>query len=120
MAPLESALEAAPVWPQTVVSPMRALLYVSRQLGRPVSEAELRSLAVLPEGPLDSAAFLLAARRLDGRPDRAGRRADRCHGLCPRPHWPRRSAVRRWRGLSELNEIRILDPRQSLAGQSRA
>ncbi|HEY2875691.1 MAG TPA: peptidase domain-containing ABC transporter [Reyranella sp.] len=43
---------------------MRALLYVSQQLGRPVSEAELRSHAVLPEGPLDSVTFLLAARRL--------------------------------------------------------
>jgi ABC-type bacteriocin/lantibiotic exporter with double-glycine peptidase domain len=43
---------------------MRALLYVSQQLGRPVSEAELRGLAVLPAGALDGAAFLLAARRL--------------------------------------------------------
>ena len=64
MAPLESALEEAPARPRTVDSLMRALLYVSQQLGRPVSEAELRGLAVLPVGPLDSAAFLLAARRL--------------------------------------------------------
>ena len=64
MAPLESALQEAPARPRTVDSLMRALLYVSQQLGRPVSEAELRSLAVLPEGPLDSATFLLAARRL--------------------------------------------------------
>ena len=64
MAPLESALQEAPARPRTVDSLMRALLYVSQQLGRPVSEAELRSLAVLPEGPLDSVTFLLAARRL--------------------------------------------------------
>ncbi|MGE5150054.1 MAG: peptidase domain-containing ABC transporter, partial [Rhodospirillaceae bacterium] len=64
MAPLESALDEAPARPRTIDSLMRALLYVSQQLGRPVSEAELRSLAVLPEGPLDGAAFLLAARRL--------------------------------------------------------
>ncbi|HEY4166346.1 MAG TPA: ABC transporter transmembrane domain-containing protein, partial [Reyranella sp.] len=64
MAPLESALQEAPARLRTVDSLMRALLYVSQQLGRPVSEAELRSLAVLPEGPLDGAAFLLAARRL--------------------------------------------------------
>jgi ABC-type bacteriocin/lantibiotic exporter with double-glycine peptidase domain len=64
MAPLESSLEEAPARPRPVDSLMRALLYVSQQLGRPVSEAELRSLAALPAGPLDSAAFLLAARRL--------------------------------------------------------
>ncbi len=64
MAPLESALDEAPARPRTVDSLMRALLYVSQQLGRPVSEAEVRSLAVLPEGALDGAAFLLAARRL--------------------------------------------------------
>src|ERR1700758_4951725 len=64
MAPLESALDEAPARPRTVDSLMRALLYVSQQLGRPVGEAELRHVAVLPEGPLDSAAFLLVARRL--------------------------------------------------------
>ena len=64
MAPLDSALDPAAARPRAVDSLMRALLYVSQQLGRPVSEAELRNLAVLPEGPLDSAAFLLAARRL--------------------------------------------------------
>jgi ABC-type bacteriocin/lantibiotic exporter with double-glycine peptidase domain len=64
MAPLDSALDQAAARPRAVDSLMRALLYVSQQLGRPVSEAELRSLAVLPDGPLDGAAFLLAARRL--------------------------------------------------------
>ncbi|HZY53262.1 MAG TPA: cysteine peptidase family C39 domain-containing protein, partial [Reyranella sp.] len=64
MAPLESALTEAPARPPPVDSLMRALLYVSQQLGRPVSEAELRGLAGLPVGPLDSDAFLLAARRL--------------------------------------------------------
>jgi ABC-type bacteriocin/lantibiotic exporter with double-glycine peptidase domain len=43
---------------------MRALLYIVQQLGRPISEAELRSVAALPEGPLDPDAFLLGARRL--------------------------------------------------------
>ncbi|HZY55021.1 MAG TPA: peptidase domain-containing ABC transporter, partial [Reyranella sp.] len=64
MAPLESALTEAPARPYPVDSLMRALLYISQQLGRPVSEAELRGLATLPVGPLDNAAFLLAARRL--------------------------------------------------------
>src|SRR3954452_16073760 len=43
---------------------MRALLYTAQQLGRPVSEAELRGLAALPHGPLETSGFLLAARRL--------------------------------------------------------
>jgi ABC-type bacteriocin/lantibiotic exporter with double-glycine peptidase domain len=64
MAPLDSAPDGVPARPRPVDSLMRALLYVCQQLGRPVSEAELRSLGALPEGPLDSAAFLLAARRL--------------------------------------------------------
>jgi ABC-type bacteriocin/lantibiotic exporter with double-glycine peptidase domain len=64
MAPLESAPEEASARPRTVDPLMRALLYVSQQLGRPVSEAEVRNIAVLPGGPLDSTAFLLAARRL--------------------------------------------------------
>src|SRR5580692_12930006 len=64
MALLDSALDEAPARPRPIDSLMRALLYICQQLGRPVSEAELRSLAALPEGSLDSAAFLLAARRL--------------------------------------------------------
>jgi ABC-type bacteriocin/lantibiotic exporter with double-glycine peptidase domain len=50
--------------PAAVDSLMRALLYIAQRLGRPVSEAELRSVAALPAGPLDPTAFQLAARRL--------------------------------------------------------
>ncbi|MBN9091481.1 MAG: peptidase domain-containing ABC transporter [Reyranella sp.] len=65
MAPSESAvLVLDPPRSRGVDSLMRALLYIVRQLGRPVSEAELRDAAALPAGPLDPATFLLAARRL--------------------------------------------------------
>ena len=65
MAPPESAaLGIAPPRPRPVDSLMRALLYIVQQLGRPISEAELRSVAALPEGPLDPGSFLLGARRL--------------------------------------------------------
>jgi ABC-type bacteriocin/lantibiotic exporter with double-glycine peptidase domain len=70
MAPLETALaEEAPPRPHPVDSLMRALLYVSQQFGRPVGEAELRVLAALPDGPLDAAAFRLAAWRLGFEPE---------------------------------------------------
>jgi ABC-type bacteriocin/lantibiotic exporter with double-glycine peptidase domain len=65
MAPLEAIpVELDRLRLPAVDSLMRALLYVARQLGRPVSEADLRSAAGLPDGPLDPAAFRLAARRL--------------------------------------------------------
>src|SRR4051794_9544760 len=65
MAPFESAVpDIDPPRPRAVDTLMRALLYIAQQLGRPVSEAELRDVAALPAGPLDTAAFLLAARRL--------------------------------------------------------
>jgi ABC-type bacteriocin/lantibiotic exporter with double-glycine peptidase domain len=63
MAPFE-VLVPDPPRPRAVDSLMRALLYMAQQLGRPVSEAELRDTAALPDGPLDPATFLLAARRL--------------------------------------------------------
>src|SRR3954447_22824149 len=66
MAPLElsTADFVASPRPRPVDQLMRALLYTAQQLGRPVTEAELRGLAALPHGPLETASFLLAARRL--------------------------------------------------------
>ena len=65
MAPPESAaVGISPSRPRPVDSLMRALLYIVQQLGRPISEAELRSVAALPEGALDAGSFLLGARRL--------------------------------------------------------
>jgi ABC-type bacteriocin/lantibiotic exporter with double-glycine peptidase domain len=43
---------------------MRALLYVAQQLGCPVSEADVRRLAALPDTGLDEASFLAAGTRL--------------------------------------------------------
>jgi HlyB family type I secretion system ABC transporter len=43
---------------------MRALLYVAQQIGRPVSEADVRHLAAVPAAGLDEAAFLTAGSRL--------------------------------------------------------
>ena len=79
MAPLESALQEAPARPRPVNSLMRALLYVSQQLGRPVSEAELRGLAVLPVGPLDE-------RGLPARRPAPWLRGARGRSRAPRPH----------------------------------
>jgi HlyB family type I secretion system ABC transporter len=43
---------------------MRALLYVAQQVGRPVSEADVRMLSSVPDSGLDERSFLLAAKRL--------------------------------------------------------
>ncbi len=43
---------------------MRALLYVVQQVGRPLSEADVRGLAVLADEPLDERGFLTVATRL--------------------------------------------------------
>ena len=44
---------------------MRALLYIAQQIGRPVSESEVRQLAALPDGSgLDEAGFLSSGARL--------------------------------------------------------
>ena len=65
MAPLEFAvLDIDPPQQRVVDTLMRALLYLAQQLGRPVSEAELRSVAGPGDGPIDSNGFLVAARRL--------------------------------------------------------
>jgi HlyB family type I secretion system ABC transporter len=43
---------------------MRALLYVAQQVGRPLSEADVRRLAAVPTAGLDEQAFLTAGARL--------------------------------------------------------
>src|SRR5260370_20143667 len=43
---------------------MRALLYIAQQVGRPLSEADVRRLAAVPAAGLDESAFLTAGARL--------------------------------------------------------
>ena len=73
MAPLESTSAdtigsspslGRPLPSDPIDSLMRALLYVAQQIGRPVSEAEVRQLAALPDAALDEAGFLAAGARL--------------------------------------------------------
>jgi ABC-type bacteriocin/lantibiotic exporter with double-glycine peptidase domain len=47
-----------------VDSHMRALLYVAQQIGRPISEADVRRLAALPDGELDEQSFVEVGQRL--------------------------------------------------------
>ncbi len=67
MAPLENTTlggERPAAAARPIDSLMRALLYIAQQIGRPISEAELRRLAALPDDRLDEAAFLNAGARL--------------------------------------------------------
>ncbi len=68
MAPLENGSFQPSVWDEAgrprVDSLMRALLYITQQVGRPVSEADIRRLTTVPAAGLDEAAFLTAATRL--------------------------------------------------------
>ncbi|MGQ0583747.1 MAG: peptidase domain-containing ABC transporter [Reyranella sp.] len=68
MAPLENGGFQQSVWDgerrQAIDSLMRALLYIAQQVGRPVGEADIRRLAVLPLSGLDESAFLTAGKRL--------------------------------------------------------
>jgi HlyB family type I secretion system ABC transporter len=69
MAPLENGGFQPSIWTGEASRPidslMRALLYVAQQIGRPVSEAEVRRLAVVPAAAgLDEAGFLTAGARL--------------------------------------------------------
>jgi ABC-type bacteriocin/lantibiotic exporter with double-glycine peptidase domain len=68
MAPLENGSFQPSVWDEAgrhrVDSLMRALLYIAQQVGRPVSEADVRRLTTVPAAGLDEAAFLTAATRL--------------------------------------------------------
>ena len=62
MAPLENGGFQQSVWDDAgrprVDTLMRALLYIAQQVGRPVSEADIRRLTSVPETGLDEAAFL--------------------------------------------------------------
>jgi PrtD family type I secretion system ABC transporter len=81
MAPLENGGFQPSVWDgdksRPIDSLMRALLYVAQQVGRPLSEADVRRLAAVPAAGLDEQAFLTVGARLgletqalDLRPDR--------------------------------------------------
>ena len=68
MAPLENGGFRQPEWDaaghRRVDSLMRALLYIAQQVGRPVSEADIRRLVAIPAAGLDETAFLTVAARL--------------------------------------------------------
>ena len=68
MAPLENGGFRQPGWNETgrfrVDALMRALLYIAQQVGRPVSEADVRRLVAVPSSGLDEASFLTVAVRL--------------------------------------------------------
>src|SRR5471032_504993 len=61
MAPLENTGVAET---RPIDSLMRALLCVAQQIGRPVSEADVRRLAALPDAGLDEAGFLSVGAQL--------------------------------------------------------
>jgi ABC-type bacteriocin/lantibiotic exporter with double-glycine peptidase domain len=68
MAPLENTgiggERLAPVAARPIDSLMRALLYIAQQIGRPISEADARRLAALPDAGLDEAGFLSVGAQL--------------------------------------------------------
>src|SRR5262252_3109586 len=65
MAPLEDSTGVHRLAePRPIDSLMRALLYIVQQIGRPLSEADVRGLAVLADEPLDEQGFLIAGTRL--------------------------------------------------------
>src|SRR5262249_44953953 len=65
MAPLEDSLGVHRLAePRPIDSLMRALLYIVQQIGRPLSEADVRGLAALADEALDEPSFLTAASRL--------------------------------------------------------
>jgi HlyB family type I secretion system ABC transporter len=68
MAPLENGGFQPSVWDgersRPIDSLMRALLYIAQQVGRPLSEADVRRLASVPAAGLDESAFLTAGTRL--------------------------------------------------------
>src|SRR5471030_540110 len=61
MAPLENTGVAET---RPIDSLMRALLYIAQQIGRPISEADARRLAALPDRGLDEAGFLSVGAQL--------------------------------------------------------
>ncbi len=72
MAPLENGGFQPSVWDgdrsRPIDSLMRALLYIAQQVGRPVSEADVRRLAAIPAAGLDEPAFLPFALIAAGQP----------------------------------------------------
>src|SRR5437763_15660057 len=65
MAPLEDSTGIQRLAePRPIDSLMRALLYIVQQIGRPLSEADVRGLAVLADEPLDERRFITAGTRL--------------------------------------------------------
>src|SRR5262245_48312804 len=68
MAPLENGGFQPSPWDgskgRSVDVLMRALLYIAQQIGRPVSEVDVRRLTSGPQTGLDEQAFLIAATRL--------------------------------------------------------
>ena len=68
MAPLENGGFQQSVWDgeshRPIDSLMRALLYIAQQVGRPISEADVRRLATIPATGLDEHGFLTAGARL--------------------------------------------------------
>jgi PrtD family type I secretion system ABC transporter len=68
MAPRENGGFQESAWDgecrRPIDSLMRALLYIVQQVGRPVSEADIRRLAAIPVSGLDQNAFLTAGVRL--------------------------------------------------------
>lgn len=68
MAPLENGGFQPSTWAgersRPIDSLMRALLYVAQQVGRPLSEADVRRLAAVSAAGLDEAGFLTAGTRL--------------------------------------------------------
>src|SRR5258708_19891838 len=68
MAPLENGGFQPSVWDgdrsRPIDSLMRAMLYIAQQVGRPLSEADVRRLAAVPAAGLDDRALLTAGRRL--------------------------------------------------------
>jgi ABC-type bacteriocin/lantibiotic exporter with double-glycine peptidase domain len=68
MAPLENGSFQQSIWEGEARPPvdslMRALLYIAQQIGRPVSEADIRRLVAVPASGVDESAFLTAGRRL--------------------------------------------------------
>src|SRR5260370_24866570 len=65
MAPLEDSTGAQRLAGlRPIDSLMRGLLYVVQQVGRPLSEADVRGMAVLADEPLDERGFLTVGTRL--------------------------------------------------------
>lgn len=68
MAPLENGGFQPSAWTgdngRPIDTLMRAFLYVAQQVGRPVSDADVRRLTAVPASGLDEPAFLITATRL--------------------------------------------------------